>query len=240
MPTANVISEASICSLAISRTGSTETISSLTEGSNAANQCLIWYPQDRDASLTDFPWPFAQAYIPLVEIAGPETTQDRANAVWMRSYRYPTDCLKMRRIVRTPFPLSAPVDPSTNYYQNEAWRRAVGDAVPVSYAMSSDADGRLITSDGYGPNGLTAVYTMAVQDPTIFDADFVDFLTWRLAADLAMPLGRDDAKRKYCQDMYTLTKGSTRAAHMNQTQSDIPQVRWQSETTRARWGRGRY
>ncbi len=235
--TANVISEITISNQALSRMGSTQTITSFADGSNEADQCLLWYAQDRDALLNDFVWPWAEAYVPLAEVAGPETTNDRANAVWMRSYRYPADCLKMRRMVCTPFPLSGTITGQINYYQNEAWRRAVGDAQPISYALSSDDTGKLIVTDAYGQNGVTAVYTRAVSDPTQFDADFVDLFTWRLACDLAMGLGRDDAKRAYANKMYSDLKGSTRAAQMNQMQSDIPSVRWQSETVRARWRR---
>ncbi len=240
MATLNVVSETMICNLALTRAGSTQQITSMNDGSNEAAQCLIWYPQDRDATLTDWSWPWAEAFVVLVEVAGPETTQDRANAVWMRSYRWPSNCLKMRRIVPTPFPIADAAVGVINYFASEPWRRAVGDALPISYGLSSDDTGRLITTDEYGNNGITAAYTMAVNDPTQFDADFVDLLAWRLAADLAMGLGRDDAKRTYAAQGYERVKGSTRAAHGNQVQSDIPKVRWQSETVRARWSRGKY
>ncbi len=240
MSTPNTVSEVSICNLALSRAGSTQSITSLNDGSNEAAQCLIWYPQTRDAMLTDWQWPWAEAFVVLVEVAGPETTQDRANAVWMRSYRWPANCLKMRRIVPTPFPIAAAAVGVVNYFASEPWRRAVGDAQPISYGLSSDDTGRLITTDEYGNNGITAAYTMAVGDPTQFDADFVDTLAWRLAIDLAMGLGRDDAKRATAQAGYDRVIGKTRAAHGNQTQSDIPRVRYQSETVRARWSRGRY
>lgn len=237
--TVNQISETGICNLALSRMGSSQQITSFQDGSTEAAQCLLFYPQTRDACLNDFPWPWTEAYVPLAEVAGPETTLDRANAVWLRSYRYPSDCLKMRRIVRTPYPITTTPPQTTgtvliNYYCNEAWRRAVGDAYPVSYALSNDSTGRLIVTDQYGPNGITAVYTQAVEDPTQFSADFVDMLCWRLAMELAMSLGFNDAKRKYAEEMYERVVRRARAATMNETQMDA-NVRWQSETTRARW-----
>lgn len=244
MGTPNTISEVSICNLALSRMGSTQLITSITgtQLSPAASQCQVWYPQDRDALLSDFPWPFAEAYMVLNEVAGPETTQTRANAQWLRSYRYPPDCLKMRRCIRTPPPfLSAGIPTTTgnfgiNYMCNEPWRRAVGDAYPVSYGLGNDANGKLIVSDWYGPYGITAIYGQAVSDPTQFETDFVDTLAWRLAADLAMGLGFDDKKRKYAEEMYERTIRKARATHMNELQSDIPFLRRQSEVIRARWG----
>jgi hypothetical protein len=243
MPTANAISEMSIVNGALSRAGSSQTISSFLDGSNEANQAAIWYPQDRDAILNEWNWQWAEVYAGLAEVAGPETTMQRANAVWTRSYRYPSDCLKMRRIVRTPWPLPPLFPPPTtgittlNYAYDQAFRRAVGDAVPISYGLSNDQYGRLITADAYGPNGITAVYGQAVSDPTQFSADFVDMLMWRLGADLAMALGRDMKKREFCLAEFDKRKGSVRAADVNQTQSDIPRVTWQSETVRARWRR---
>lgn len=241
--TTNQLSEVGCCNLALSRIGSTQQITSFNDGSNEAAQASLWYPQVRDSLLNDFPWPWTEAYVPLVEVAGPETTEQRANAVWYRSYRYPSDCLKMRRIVRTPYPITTSPPQTTgtvaiNYACNQAWRRAVGDAYPVSYALSNDATGRLIVSDQYGPNGLTAVYTQGVTDPTQFSADFVDLLVWRLAVEFAMGLAFSDAKRQWAEKMYLSVKNAARAATMNETQSDIPFVTWQSQMVRARWGSG--
>jgi hypothetical protein len=241
--TPNVISEISITNLALSRAGSSQTISSFNDGSNEANQGAIWYPQDRDATLCDWPWEWAEVYTPLAEVAGPETTGQRANAVWFRSYRYPSDCLKMKRVVRTPWPLPPTFPPPTpgittiNYGWCEPWRRAVGDAVPISYGMSNDSTGRLIVTDAGGQNGITAVYTQAVADPTQFSADFADMLAWRLGGDLAFALGRDQKKRDVCMKAYFEIRGSARAADANQVQSDIPRVGYQSQTVRARWRR---
>jgi hypothetical protein len=191
--------------------------------------------------LSDFPWPWTETYFLLAQVAGPETTKARANAQWLRSYRYPPDCLKMRRIVLTPPPINATIPQTTgtlgiSYADNEPWRRAAGDAYPVSYGLGNDANGVLIMSDFYGTYGLTAIYTSAVTDPTQFASDFTDCLSWRLAADLAMGLGFDSNKREYAEKMYNETIRKIRATHYNEMSSDIPWLRRQSEVVRARWG----
>lgn len=235
-------SEIAICNLALARMGSTQKITSFQDGSDAAAQCAQFYPFDRDAMLADFPYPWAEAYNNLVEVAGPETTQTRANAQWIRSYRYPTDCAKMRRIIQTPPPIAGTSPPQTtgttgiNYWCNEPWRRAVGDAYPVSYGLGNDDIGRLIMSDFYGPIGLTAIYTQSVSDPSQFSTDFAEALAWRLASDLAMSFAYDDKKRQYCDGEYLKKVACARATAMNEIQSDVPFLRRQSEVIRARWG----
>ncbi len=243
--TYNAISEASICNMALARMGSTQTITGLanTVTGNEANQARLWYPQDRDALLCDFPWPWAEAYMVLDQVAGPEIDGQVANAQWTRSYRYPSDCLKVRRLVCSPIPLATTTPPQTtapltgNAWGNQPWKRPEGQPYPISYGVGHDETGRLIETDFFGSatTGLTCVYTAAVQDPTQFSADFVDTLAWRLAADFAMGLGYSDSKRQYAEDMYKRTIYKARSTHFNEMQSDIPHVTYQSETVRARW-----
>ncbi len=242
MGTVTLISEVNICNTALARIGSTQSITSFDDGSNEAAQCAIFYPGNRDAMLSDFPWPWAEAYDNLAQVAGPETTQSRANSQWLRSYRYPSNCLKMRRIVCTPFPIEPTTPPQTtgtftySYYWNEPWRRAVGDAYPVSYGLGNDDDGRLIMSDFFGPYGLTAIFTQNVTDPSQFTPDFADCLAWRLASDLALALAFDPKKRDYAEKKYDETSRRSRSTAMNELQSDVPFLRRQSEVIRARWG----
>lgn len=242
--TVNAITEASICNQALSRMGSTQTITSLniSDRSNEAVQARLWYPSDRDAMLCDFPWPWAESYQVLDQVAGPEINGQVANAQWQRTYRYPSDALKLRRLVDTPPTQVTTVPPQTTGtvaqfpYTNQPWRRPEGQPWPISYGVGHDATGRLIETDSFGCGfGITMVYTAAVSDPTQFSADFADALAWRLAADFAMGLGFSDAKRQYAEQMYTRTIYKARATHMNERQSDVPRITWQSEMVNRRW-----
>lgn len=244
MTTLNTVSETGICNMALARMGSTQRITSMdlsSDGSNEAAQCGLWYPQDRDSMLNEYPLPWSEGYQVLDQVAGPEIDGQRANAQWARSYRYPSDCLKLRRIVATPFPITTGIPQTTgsfflNPYINEPWRRADGDSWPITYSLSNDSVGRLIVTDAFGcGNGLTAVYTQAVNDTTQFAADFADALAWRLAADLAMSLGFASDKRQYAMQMYDHWVRKTRVALMNEVRSDVAVIRYNSETVRARW-----
>ena len=233
-------SEMLICNQALSRMGSTQQISSFTDNSNEAMECALWYPSMRDAMLSDFPWPWAEAYYSLNQVAGPETTLARANAQWLRSYRYPTDCLKMRRIVFIPPSITATLPQTTgttgfNYMYNEPWRRAVGSATPISYGLGNDSTGKLIMTDFVSIYGLAAIYTQAVSDPAQFEPDFADALTWRVAMEISMGLGYDSKKRDFAAKEYAHAVKQARATAMNSIQSDIPYVEHQAEVIRRRW-----
>ncbi len=238
------IAEAGICNQALSRAGSTQSITSLnpSDTSVEADQCRIWYPALRDASLADFQYPWAESYLNLAQVAGPEIDGEVANAQWARSYRYPPDCLKIRRLVATP-PTAGAVIPQTtgNVAQyaigNEPWKRPEGQPYPISYGIGHDDTGRLIETDFWGQGyGLTAVYTAKVEDPTQFSADFADMLAWRLAVDLAFALGFSDSRRQQAERMYQETVRKQRATQFNEMQGDIPWLNRQSEVIRARWG----
>lgn len=239
--TSNAIDEVKISNLALSRVGSTQQITSFQDGSTEAAQCLIWYPQSRDALLADFPWPWAESYMNLAQVAGPEIDNQVANAQWLRTYRYPSDCLKLRRLTATPQPNSSSIPQTTGSpgfpYVVDPTKRSDGQPFPFPFAIGHDVEGRLIMTDnnGWGA-GITAVYTAAVEDPTQFATDFADTLAWRLAADLAMGLSFSDEKRKYAESMYDRTIRKARATAYNESQGDAPFVRYTSEMIRARWG----
>lgn len=235
MGTSNEISESSVCNLALARAGSTQTITTLLDGSNEANQCAIWYPQLRDTMLCEFPWPWARGYAPLSQVAGPEIDGQRANAEWLRAYRYPTDCLKIRALLPTQAASSSgaafPGD------ADEWWLKPEGRPYPYPYTLSQDETSRLILTDavGYG-YGLTCVYTRAVSDPAQFAADFADALAWRLAADLCSALQFSSERRKECHEEYMRHTQRARANHMNETQGANPSAsRYRTEGIRRRW-----
>lgn len=239
--TVNVISEISVSNLALNRIGSTQTIASFADGSNEANQCARLYPQSRDVMLCDFPLPWAEAYAVLDQVAGPEIDGQVANSQWMRTYRWPPDALKIRRLTIAPIPNTNATPQTTGQFlpptYGAPWKRAEGQPYPLMYGIGHDATGRLIMTDSVGNGaGVMAVYTAAVEDPTQFSADFADALAWRLAADLAMALAFDNTKRQFAHQEYEKHARTMRATMLNEEQSSIPFVRYQSETIRSRWG----
>ena len=230
MTTANTISEVSIANLALLRVGSTQTISSFTDGSNEANQAGAAYPQCRDAVLADFPWPWAKAETPLSQVAGPEINKLRARAEWSRSYRYPSDAVKILSLMPTPAKSDIP------YGYSQTWKRDPTNPSPIDFDIGSDSQGRLILTDCYGiGNGMTAIYTQKVSDPNQFSPDFADALAWRIAIDLSMGLAFSDQKRQGAEHGYEMTMRKARATAMNEVRTAISQISYRSRTVRARW-----
>ena len=87
-------SKTEICNLAISHLGVGKEIANFeTERSEVAAACRRYYDIALQTMLTEFDWGFATRYVTL----GLEEIEP--NSEWRYSYRYPHDCLKVRRII---------------------------------------------------------------------------------------------------------------------------------------------
>lgn len=237
--TPNVISEISICNLALMRMGSVSQIQSLdtsADSSTEAVACAQWYPQDRDAILTDFPFNWARGNAQLAQV----NTSLPATPEWQYSYRYPADCLSCWRIVPAPTiqPIAGQIPQTTGIggalpaWADQWWNRPEGQPWPWSFDIEQDANGRLIVTDLVN---AWLLYTRAVSDPSQFSADFADLLSWRLATDLAITLGVSANRAKLAQEGYARALGQTRARFANERQTGIAKVSPASTLTRARW-----
>lgn len=231
--TAVGLSDVIIANQALSRIGAAQFITSFSDNSPQAQQLALWYFADRDAELTDWPWPFAHKYAALNQVS---TTGIPANPEWLYSYRYPSDCLAVRRIVQgTVVTNATALPPGTAVTTYPSWSlasyRQDGDPDPYPFEISSDATGRLLLTDC--PNAWIR-YTYQVQDPTLFSPSFADMLAWRVASDL-YTLSKNEERRKYCMQMYEHTKITARAQALNESQNDQPQVDYNSEFVRGRY-----
>lgn len=83
-------SETAICNLALIRIGKTR-ITSLTEGTTAADLCDLLYPQCRDDLLRSHPWNFATKRVTLA------LSSTTPNHEFTHYHVLPVDCLKVRR-----------------------------------------------------------------------------------------------------------------------------------------------
>jgi hypothetical protein len=227
------LSATTICNMALTRIGSTQLITSLADQTNEGFQATLWYDQSREALLRDFAWPWSMKYGQLAQVS---TTGTPPNAEWQYSYRYPTDCLLVRRLTGTPTaPTSPPLTtlPTTFLNDPSPWLREDGDAYPVPFEIGHDDDGRLIYTDLY----LASIkYVADVSDPTQFSNDFASLLAWRIAVEFAYGLAISDTRRKVAQEMYENELMKARAQALNEAQRDQPYVDYNSEFVRARFG----
>ncbi len=209
-----------LVNLALSRIGISRTIANLgTEASAEAETARTVYKTEIDATLRDFPWPFATRYATLVLVGG--TADVAVNGDWQYAYRAPTNAEFIRRIV----------NPST--------KRAF-DPNPIPFRMGSDATGDLVFCDEPGtilPTDADVVveYTHRLDCPaSLGDAIFRSAAAWRLAAALAKPLGRDSKDADRCMRNYLLELAKAQIVHANEQQHQDTDGEGDAEWIRAR------
>ena len=133
-------SKVGIVNIALSHLSIGKTVAVLqTEKSEEAITARLFYDLALEATLRDFPWPFATRISALALVA------EEPNDEWNFSYRYPTDCLEIRRILsgmkndtrqsRTPYRILSDGQGSLVYtdYENAEIEYTVRDISPQFY-----------------------------------------------------------------------------------------------------------
>ncbi len=185
-----------ICNLALSHLGIGKPIDDLeTDTSQEAEACRLFFTVARDTTLRGFPWPFATKtdVLELVE----ELTGDADE--WGYSYRYPSDCLKFRRVLSGS--------------RNDSRQSR------VSFKMGRDDVGQLIFCD---IADAVAEYTVKDADPTRYPIDFYMALSYFLAHLIAPRLTKGDPFKLAQQNlqMHYLTLQKAQADGANEEQPD--------------------
>lgn len=200
-------SKTEIANLAISHLGIGKEIANLdTDKSEEAVACRRFFDEARKATLRDFPWPFATKLFTLGLVADPPSETDE----WDFSYRYPSDCLMIKRI------------PSGIRNDSNSTR--------VVYKIARDNVGQLIYTDQ--PQAKVE-YTINETDPARFSSDFTLALSFRLAVYVAPRLTAGDPFKmgERAQRLYIFELTSAQASASNEEQPDTEP---DSELIRAR------
>ena len=113
---------------------------------------------------------------------------------WLYRYSYPNDCLVAREILQTAVP---------------------GDSIPFEVALGDAYNSRVILTD---LDDAILIYTYKVTNPLVFDPLFVQALSWRLAAELCMPLTRDFKRMESAYQLYNGTLTEARRNDANESQ----------------------
>lgn len=133
----------------------------------------------RDEVLSRFNWGCARQFdeLELVETSdGSQAWYDQFNF----SYRYPADCLVVRRFLTA---------------------QGVREATPEFYQTGADDDGKLIFCNV--PEPARIEYTRRIEDPELIDPDLRTCVSLNLALYMARPLSADANKRAEVQGLYT-------------------------------------
>lgn len=191
-------SKTQICNVSLIRLGVTKLIANVdTENSNNARAFRAIFDDERDFTLADFPWPFADTYAALGLVDGSET--EPTNFDWRYAYRMPSDCM-------TPLRLSTERD----------GRKA---PEPPPWKVGQDDDGLLIFTDE--PDAVLE-YTQRVTNVGRFDPIFRSALSWRLATPLAGALSRIKGIVDTCNSQYQIEIDKARNRALNAKQLDPP------------------
>jgi len=199
-------SEVDICNLALGhiRAG---TINSLDEQSVQARQCKTLYPLLRDQMLQDSPWQFAGSIKPLVLLV-----QDTFN--WAYTYQYPSDCLRVNRVMPNYEAINADNRTSGLYYTHRAGG-IVGplpDAL-IEYKVILASNNRTI---GCNYSDVYIDYRARVENPSLFSLNFIMALSHLMAAELAVPIAGVEAGRGLRSDSMSMYKGYLSAGIANE------------------------
>lgn len=157
-----------ICNRALHFIGIGEEIASINERSPEAEACLLFYDDTLDELLREFPWPFARRRVALALVSD----EDEAyNSEFFYAYRYPSNCLFVRRIVSGSVP-----DTSETL---------------IRYQVSSDDSGQLILTN---EADVEIDYTARITDTQLFPVDFGFALSYKIASLIAPRLAEDPSK----------------------------------------------
>ena len=193
-------SEVQICNLALSHLGA-YSITSLTDSTRKeSRECNILYDTARDSVLRDNVWSFATKRLALALLSD-------TYSGWTYAYQYPTDCLNIIRIHNDYTPVS-----NLNYCWNHSEYRDPGK-VEFEVASDSALSNKIILTN---KSDAELIYTGRVTDANMFDAEFIDALSWRLASELALPLKGSLQLSQSLFQVYLMKSGQARAASVNE------------------------
>ena len=150
-------------------------IADLATDTNAeAKACRQWYTVERDRTLELADWRFASRSVPLAA-----AVTGYGDATWTYGYALPVDVIAVRELT-SPDPTTYPA----------------GTIIPYDL-QAGDGTQRLLLTNYQGPN---LRYTAQITAPSIYPPGFVDVLSWRLAAKIAMPLSLGKGMQQQCLD----------------------------------------
>jgi len=187
-------SKVDIVNLALGHLGIDKPVANLTtESSEEAITARLYYDHARDAVLRDFPWPFSTKFATLALVAEEPTTE------WGYSYRYPSDCLSIHRIL-------------SGLRNDTRQSRA-------PYKLGADTTGKLIYTD---EQDAEIEYTAKNDDPSTYTSDFVLAFSYYLASMMAPRLSKGDQFKlgQEARRMYVLSLSLAVSRAFNEEQPD--------------------
>lgn len=189
-------SKVEICNLALSILGIGKEIANIeTEKSEEASACRRFYDIARDNILRAFAWPFTTKITTLALI------EEDPNSEWDYSYRYPSDCLYIRRIL--------------SGIRNDTRQSR------VPYKIAQDDSGLLVFTDA---ENAEMEYTVKADNPQFYPQDFTLALSYLLATLIAPRITAGDPHKlgEKALRLYDYTVNKAAGLNYSEEQADQP------------------
>lgn len=213
-----MLSVIDICNKALSLIN-ISSISDLAEASAQARACSFHYEISRDSLLREHPWGFARTFATLAQT-------NISHPHWEYVYALPPEYLYGINII--------PSDDSVSAVNGIIMTEVPGQfAIEAAYRYElANMDGnRVILSN---VSEAMMEYIKRITDVTVFDATFVDALSYKLASDMAMPLTGDSRLAAYYNERYVQALQHAKVMAANEAKhKPLPRARI-SSFTRAR------
>lgn len=156
-----MISIVQICNLALAHIGQ-RPILALTDNSNEARKCLLYYDLAKDSVLRAHNWNFAKSIEPLALISEEQIPG------WDFLYARPANCLFVRRVFNESN-VKESLPSEFMQFKTPLNKKAIATNVDSAYAE----------------------FTRKITDPTDFDPVFIEALSFKLASLLSKTLTGD-------------------------------------------------
>ena len=197
-------------------------VNSLSESSAQVQQCNLRYPILRDRMLKEH-WGFNNKIQALAVLTDDIYT-------WAYAYQYPTDCLKIDRLVGEYESLAnADADVLSRLVENQLLP-TTQTMPPIPYEVFNIDGNKVI---GANEANVRAKYAVKITDTTKFSDDFVMALSHLLASEIAVPLIGGELGRQLRSDELQLYKEYVNAAAADDAnESDADEQLSEYETIR--------
>ncbi len=198
-------SKVGIANMALSHLGVDKPIGNLTtEQSSEAHTIRTFYDIARDKALKEGPWPFSTRFAVLALVEEEPTTE------WGFSYRYPSDCLSIHRIL-------------SGIRNDSRQSRA-------PYKIGADDSGQLVYTDS---EDAEIEYTARNDDPSTYTDEFELAFSYLLAS-LAAPRLTSGDQFKLGERARRLYEFEIAVAGTNSANEEQPDEEVEAESIRAR------
>ena len=214
------MADTDICNMALSLIGSRSTIDSLSDGSEEAAACSIWYDRLRRMLLRSVHWGFARAQDSLTQVGS--YADNTSPYPWHFKYQYLPNCLTVRYLLPPTPPINSSVV-ITNGSLSPDWSCTPSRA--NAFAIANDRNGagqqsRVILTDVMSAQ---AVYTIDVTDTDLMDDLFTTALSNMLAYHIVIALTGNAGEKQAYQAATQDAVASARASDANEAmpRSDV-------------------